>query len=157
MTETPNRPPLVLRPVEDTELVLEFVDFAPHRVHRVPTYHFRMLHAQSREELGIINLRASSTPHIELYAGHVGFSVHPAYRGHRYASRSLRLLMPLARDLRLDPLWITCDPDNFASRRSCERAGAKFVEILDVPEDCIIHQSGHPRKCRYRLDIGGIA
>jgi predicted acetyltransferase len=72
----------------------------------------------------------------------------------RYAARATRLLMPsLARKYGLNPLWLTCDPDNLASRRSCERACAKLVEIVDVPEGCIIHRSGHPGKCRYRLDL----
>jgi len=53
----------------------------------------------------------------------------------------------------LDPLWITCDPENVASQRTLELAGAEFVEIVDVPEHCIIHRKGHPRKCRYRLPL----
>jgi predicted acetyltransferase len=136
----------------DRELRLELLRFAPHAVHKVPTYHFRMVHAGTAEELGIINLRVASTSHIERYAGHVGFSVKSAHRGHRYAARSLRLLFPLALHLGLNPLWITCDPENLASRRSLELAGAQFVEIVGVPKDCVIHQSGHPRKCRYRLE-----
>jgi tagatose 1,6-diphosphate aldolase len=112
-----------------------------------------MVHATTAEELGAIRLRAGWTRHIELYAGHIGYAVHEVHRGHRYASRSVRLLMPLARGLGLDPLWITCDPENAASRRSLELAGARFVEIVNVPEDCIIYKSGHPQKCRYRLAL----
>jgi len=36
--------------------------------------------------------------------------------------------------------WITCNPDNLASRRTCERLGAIFVDTLGS-------------KCRYRLDL----
>lgn len=139
----------------DDDLVLELVNFAPHPIHRVPTYYFRMLHLSSGDELGAINLRAGATPHVELYAGQVGYTVHPAHRGHRYAARSLMLLIPVAGKLGINPLWITCDPDNIGSRRSCELAGAQFVEIIDVPENCVIHRSGHRQKCRYRLDTGG--
>jgi tagatose 1,6-diphosphate aldolase len=137
--------------LRDGELRLELEAFAVHPAHRVPAYHFRMVHAVTAAELGAIRLRAGSTRHIEMYAGHIGYAVHEAYRGHRYASRSVRLLIPLARRLEIDPLWITCDPDNVASRRSLELAGACFVEIVDVPENCIIYRSGHPRKCRYML------
>jgi hypothetical protein len=28
-----------------------------------------------------------------------------------------------------------------------------FVEIVDVPESCIIYRSGHLKKCRYRVDL----
>ena len=59
----------------------------------------------------------------------------------------------MARRLMLDPLWITCDPENLASRRTLELAGARFVEVVNVPEDCVIAQSGHRMKCRYRLDL----
>src|SRR5215470_11817488 len=50
-------------------------------------------------------------------------------------------------------LWTTCDPENTASRRTLELVGAEFVETVDVSSDCIIFQSGHLRKCRYRLDL----
>ena len=33
----------------------------------------------------------------------------------------------------LDRLWITCDPDNRASRTTCERLGAVLVEVVTVP------------------------
>lgn len=112
-----------------------------------------MIHATTREELGAINLRVASSRHIEFYAGHIGYSVYSVHRGHRYASRSLRLLMPVARSLGLNTLWITCDPENIASRRTLDLAGAQFVEVVDVPENCVIFQSGHVRKCRYRLDL----
>lgn len=110
-----------------------------------------MMHAESSEELGSIRLRNGSTVHVERYAGHIGYAVHEAHRRHHYAARSVRLLVPLARRLGLDPLWITCDPENAASRRTLEIAGARFVEIVDVPADCAIFQTGHPRKCRYRI------
>jgi predicted acetyltransferase len=110
-----------------------------------------MLRDSDREELGSINFRPSSIPHVQLYAGHIGYGVLPEHRGHRYASRAVRLLIPLAKQFGLDTLWITCDPENTASRCSCELAGAEFVEIVEIPADCIIHRNGHPRKCRYRL------
>ena len=135
----------------DGDLVLEPLSFKPHPIHRVRTYFFRMTHATSGEELGHINLRTGSTEHVVRYAGHVGFEVNPSHRGHSYAARSLRLLPPLAHRLDINPVSITCDPDNLASRRTCELAGTKLVEILDVPADCIIHRAGHPQKYRYTL------
>ena len=46
-------------------------------------------------------------------------SVQP-HHGHSNAARSLRLLFPVARQLRFDALWITCDPENMSSTRSAE-------------------------------------
>jgi tagatose 1,6-diphosphate aldolase len=117
-----------------------------------PTYQFQMIHNQTHEMLGNIRLSIGSTPHMERYAGHIGYGVLKEHRGHHYAAQAVRLLVPLAHKSGIDPIWITCDPENIASRRTLELAGAEFVEIVDVPKDCVIHQKGHPRKCRYRLE-----
>jgi predicted acetyltransferase len=140
-------------PLQDADLGLEWIEFALHPAHKVPTHHFRMVHSRSREELGTINLRVSSSPHVELYAGHVGYSVKTDHRGNRYASRAVRLLIPIAREVGLNPLWITCDPENAASRRTCELAGGELIEIVAVPPTCIIYRNGHRQKCRYRLNL----
>ena len=139
--------------MRDGDLQLAFDSFGPHPVHRVPTYQYKMIHAETAVELGRINLRIASTPHIELYAGHVGYGVHEDHRGHHYAARSLRLLMPVALQNSINPLWVTCDPENAASRRTLELAGGCLIEIVDVPRDCIIFRNGHPRKCRYKFDL----
>jgi predicted acetyltransferase len=134
------------------DLELRFSDFSVHSFHRVPAYSFRMLSQYSGQELGTINLRIGATTHIEQYAGHIGYGVHPAHRGHHYAARSVVLLLPLARRCGIDPVWITCDPENIASRKTLEIAGAEFVEIVDVPPNCGIRRfGGKMRKCRYRL------
>ena len=75
------------------------------------------------------------------------------FEGLTRTQRFGNVLIPVAKQLGFKSLWITCDPDNVASRRSLELAGAQFVEIVEVPEDCIIHKYGHPRKCRYRIDL----
>jgi tagatose 1,6-diphosphate aldolase len=110
-----------------------------------------MVDLETHAVLGNIRLSIGSTPHIECYAGHVGYGVLPQHRGHRYAARAVKLLLPLACKLGIDPVWITCDPENLASRRTLELAGAEFIEMVDVPVDCVIHRKGHPKKCRYRL------
>jgi hypothetical protein len=42
-------------PPRDDELVLQFLRFEDHPVHKVPTYYFRMVHGETGEELGGIN------------------------------------------------------------------------------------------------------
>lgn len=137
---------------DDLRLVLsEMLPIGP-KV-EAPTYCFTMRIAGQEEVIGRINLRAADTDNIRLYRGHIGYSVEPAFQGHRYALRSCRLLFPLAQNHHLSPLWITCDPDNWASRRTCELLEAVFVEIVDVAEDTPAYRHGARRKCRYRLDL----
>jgi predicted acetyltransferase len=143
----------VLPALRDEVLSLELVEFAEHRVHRVPAYFFRMMLIATGDEVGRINLRLGADGHIRFHAGHVGYGVHPEFQGNRYASRALMLLKPLAGQLGIDPLCITCDPENVASRRSCEIAGATLVGVVDLPADCVIRRNGHPRKCLYHLPV----
>ncbi len=135
---------------------LELVLAGEHRIGPTdfaPIYRFRMmLHGQNRH-IGRIELRVRNTHHTHMYEGHIGYRVFPEHRGHRYAARACRLLLPLARRHGLETLWITCDPDNIASRRTCELAGAELVEIVDVPEHMDMYRRGERRKCRYRLDL----
>ena len=122
-----------------------------------PNNAFAMKHAQTRAHLGDIDLRLSSDHYITHYAGHIGYGVEVAHRGHGYAARACRLLLPLARLHGLDPLWITCNPDNLASRRTCERLGATLQEIVAVPPGSDLYRRGEHEKCRYRLGLGSLA
>lgn len=141
--------------LRDGDLELVLVDTYPGNPEQglVPAYRFAMKRVGTGRELGTIDLRVGETDHIARYAGHIGYRVHPQHRGHHYAARACRLLLPLARNHRLAALWITCDPENAASRRTCELAGAQFVEIVDLPPDTDMYRRGERRKCRYRLDL----
>lgn len=117
----------------------------------VPAYHFEM-HADG-QSAGAVRFRAQTNSDIELYAGHFGYNVHPAFRGRHYAERACRLLLPFAAAHGITTLWITCNPENAASRRTCERLGAQLVEIVTIPEESDMYGKGDRFKCRYRLDL----
>ena len=119
----------------------------------VPSYKFKMTHPGQDEEIGQIMLRVGNTNHIVMYAGHIGYRVHKEYRGNRYAAKACKLLLSLARKHELNPLWITCNPDNIPSRRTCELLGAKMIEIVNLPKNTNMYKRGDRQKCRYRLDL----
>ncbi|MEO8395438.1 MAG: GNAT family N-acetyltransferase [Chloroflexota bacterium] len=138
---------------DDLELVLVEKFNGDPALQLVPSYKFRMVRSTDKQDMGRIDLRIGTSTSIVMYAGHIGYSVFGDYRGHHYAARSVKLLLPLARKHGLNPLWITCNPDNFASRRACELAGGRMIEIVDLPEDNEMYQRGERQKCRYRLDL----
>ena len=88
-----------------------------------------------------------------MYGGHLGYSVLPGDRCHRYAARCCALLLPLAREHGLSRLWITCNPDNVASRRTCEILGAELVETVDLPENTVAYLRGERQKLRYKIEL----
>lgn len=136
-------------PLVDGELRLELHLATPgDGCGNVPIYHFKMMVGST--EAGRIEFRAQTDRQIELYVGHIGYNVYPAYRGHHYAERACRLLLPLARLHGHKQLWITCNPDNHPSRRTCERLGAVLVELIAVPEEQMTTW-GECHKCRFQL------
>ncbi len=111
-----------------------------------------MVLATSRQPVGLLSLRMGRSEWLERHAGHVGYAVAECHRGNRYAARAVLLAAPLAWRSGIVPLWITCNPDNLASRRTCEMAGAELVDILALPPGNDMYARGDRFKCRYRLD-----
>lgn len=102
---------------------------------------------------GTLSFRLADTEQIRMYSGHIGYGVFAPARGNHYAERAVRLVLPLARAHGMDHLWITCNPDNTPSRRTCERLGAELIEIVDIPKTNLLYEKGERQKCRYRLAI----
>jgi tagatose 1,6-diphosphate aldolase len=119
----------------------------------VPAYHFVMVHSEEDAVFGRIDLRIGYTDVVVQYGGHIGYNVNAEHRGHHYAARSCRLLFPLAKRHNMQTLWITCNPDNFASRRTCEVAGLTLVEIVDIPAHLAMYRDGERQKCRYKIEL----
>lgn len=139
---------------EELELVVEKYKPSIPEKGWVPAYEFGMYLADTGTRVGRISLRIGNNDHIRLYAGHIGYSVVEEFHGRRYAARSCHLLFPLASRYGLDPLWITCNPENTPSRRTCEIAGGVYIETVPVPLDNPINRDeGEPYKCRYRFDL----
>jgi predicted acetyltransferase len=86
------------------------------------------------EFCGAINFRhqpGSETlpPHV---SGHIGYAVVPWKQRHGYATRALRLMLPIAAAAGLAWVDLTCDADNIASRRVIEANGG--VPLPDGPD-----------------------
>ena len=133
----------------DLRLALDRIDAPDGSRWSVPAYRFDMLLGEARA--GTIGLRVGDNEWLVRHAGQVGFAVDPPFRGKHLAERATRLLLPLARGHGLDPLWITCDPNNAASIRTLERLGAVFVERVELPPDYDRYAAGERHKLRYRL------
>ena len=139
----------------DGDLTLVLAQYLPGRPAEgfVPAYRFLMRRTGDGAQMGEVELRIGLTERLRAYGGNVGYYVDPAFRGHCYAARSVRLLSALARAHGLKELCITCAPENVASRRTCELAGGVLVDIVPLPADADDPEPGRTMTCRYRVDL----
>ncbi|MFA5863211.1 MAG: GNAT family N-acetyltransferase [Phycisphaerae bacterium] len=118
----------------------------------VPGYEFEMRRLGKSAAIGTIRLRIGSAVKLR-YPGHIGYEVKKRFRGHRYAARSCQLIFPLARDHGLGSVWLTVDPKNVPSQRTCEIAGATHIETIRIPKDHEMYARGARFCRRYRIDL----
>ncbi|MBR4425578.1 MAG: GNAT family N-acetyltransferase [Oscillospiraceae bacterium] len=124
---------------------------APPERQKVPSYHFDIC-TRTGERLGECTLRVGYIRRI-YYGGHIGYGIDEPHRGHRYAEQACRILFRLAAAHGMEYVYITCDPENLSSRRTCERLGGELLEIAELPENNDIREHGLERVCVFRFDL----
>lgn len=115
----------------------------------VPAYHFAICNHEGTK-MGVCDLRIGHNDNL-YYGGNIGYRIYEEYRGHHYAGKACLLLFELAKKHRLEYVIITCNPDNYASRKTCEYAGGELLEIAEVPEDNDMRERGETEKCIFKF------
>ena len=82
--------------------------------------------------VGRISLRHTLTPWLLELGGHIGYAVRPTARRRGYAKQALALMLPVAADLGIDPVLVTCDRDNVGSRRTIEANGGVLEDVRGI-------------------------
>lgn len=117
----------------------------------VPAYHFAICR-QDGTKVGACDLRIGHNDKL-YYGGNIGYRVEEKYRGQHYAEKACLLLFSLARKHNLGYVIITCNPDNYASRKTCEYLGGKLLEIAKLPEDNDMRDNGETEKCIFQFPL----
>ena len=86
-------------PLVDDELTLLLSDThaAGPREKDALTYRFAMLHSENGARIGNLSVRIADSEYIVQYFGHIGYGVHPLFRGHRYAAAPAVWFYPCSR------------------------------------------------------------
>ena len=115
----------------------------------VPAYHF-FICDKNGTKMGACDLRVGYNDNV-YYGGHIGYEVDEEFRGHHYAEKACLLLFTLAQKHDMDYLYITCNPDNLASRKTCENLHGDLLEIAELPEDNDMRAAGESKKCIFKF------
>jgi len=136
---------------DEIQLVLEKTLEGDEKKGWVPAYYFFICNLNG-DRMGTCDLRIGYNDKL-YYGGHIGYTVFPEYRGNHYAGKACLLLFQLARKHDMKYLYITCNPDNYASRKACEYAGGRLLEIVELPEESDMRDKGEFEKCIYEFMI----
>ena len=141
--------------LSDDQLRLRLLrtETAGESVWKAPTYRFDIQLVEKDQRIGHLNFRIGDSLLCTHYAGQIGYGIDEAHRGHHYAERACRLVLPFVARHGVHSLWITCNTDNTASRRTLERLGAELVEIVTVPDDYPFGSGTLRQKCRYLVKM----
>lgn len=134
------------------ELILDQAGMQDRQSEIEDGYTFHICLKGSRRPIGYISLRLGESPAL-YYLGHIGYRIHPTWRGNGYAGRALRLLIPLMQQEGLLHPVITTNVDNLPSRYTCLKAGCVLERIAPVPPEHREVCAGAQYKCRYILPI----
>lgn len=118
----------------------------------VPSYKFDICSLRGTK-MGSCDLRVGHSENI-YYAGNIGYMVLEEFRGHHYAAKACFLLFELAKRHGMKEVIITCNPDNIASAKTCERVGGELIETVELPMDNPMRvEDGETHKKIYRVRL----
>ena len=132
----------------EIELVLSNEDVADDACGITDGFTFYIYHVKPWRYAGYVSFRIGESPEL-YYLGHIGYRVQEEWRGHGYAARACKMLMPLIRKMHIPNVVITTNVDNTPSRKTCEKLGCTLEHIAPVPSAYRKIVDGARYKCRY--------
>lgn len=86
--------------------------------------------------------------------GQIGYVIYPPYRGHRFAYHAC---VEMFKDIKikkgLQEFIITCNPDNYASKKTILNLGGVYLKTIDIPEGHELHSFSEHQKEIYVISL----
>ena len=89
----------------------------------------------NRKYVGRIAIRHELNDALRIVGGHIGYDTRPSFRGLGIASEMLRQSLPIAREIGLSKVLLTCDDSNLASIRVIEKNSGILEKTSDLAPD----------------------
>lgn len=103
--------------------------------HLVRAIQYLYVNLETREIIGMIQLRCALNEYLKDFGGHIGYSIAPSKRRQGYGVKMLQACLVEAKKQGLTKVLLTCDPDNTASRKIIQANGGIYVEKVFEPEE----------------------
>ena len=99
---------------------------------------------QGEDIVAHLNIRHELTPLLRRVGGHIGYAVRPSMWRMGYGTKALEMALPVARQIGLNRVLVTCDHDNVASQKIIEANGGIYEGSTSEVHDI---------KLRYWIDL----
>lgn len=119
----------------------------------LPFYYYDIFENFAGDFAGKISIRIGDNPPHSYFNGHIGYEIEENKRGHGYAEKACRLVLPIALAHGMSRIYITCEESNAASKRTAEKLGAKLIETVPVSKAVFFFYDGIEDYCIYELKI----
>jgi predicted acetyltransferase len=84
--------------------------------------------------IGRVSIRHQLNDRLRRLGGHIGYDIRPSQRQRGYGQQILALALPQARAMDLKSVLLTCDSDNWPSRKIIESNGGVFEDEIQLPD-----------------------
>lgn len=111
----------------------------------VPALTYLYTETERNVIIGMVNIRLTMNDTLEKYYGHIGYSIHPDYRGFGYGTAQFELALEQAKNLGLSQILLMCNETNQPSRKLIEKFGGEFLGTVEHPDKGFIR--------RYHIDL----
>ena len=97
---------------------------------------YLLIDHETKEIIGMINLRHETNDYIRCYVGNVGYSIRPKFRHKGYGTKALEMMKTLCFCKNMKSIYVGCNNDNEGSRRIILNNGgilvdAKYNEVFN--------------------------
>ena len=134
---------------EEIDLI-HYRTYHPVLKNEVKTHYYEIVLKHTREVVGLIDLRVGMNEELYYY-GNIGYSIFVPYRGNHYALKACRMIVSIAKELKMERIIITCNPDNIASYKTIVGLKANLIGVEEVPLGHTIRRQGDKEKCVFEI------